>query len=95
MSEETLSRVSIQVYGRVQGVWYRASAMERARDLNLVGFVSNKPDGTVYIEAQGPGLPLVQFMDWCKQGPPAARVDRLEINDLPVNLQESFFTIKR
>ena len=95
MASETISRVSIQVSGRVQGVWYRASALERARDLNLVGFVCNKSDGTVYIEAQGPSIPLVQFMDCCKQGPPAARVDRIEVNDLPVNPFETFFVIKR
>ena len=45
--------VIIVVRGRVQGVFFRASAAEKAAELRLAGFVRNEPDGSVYMEAEG------------------------------------------
>ena len=73
--------ISIKVSGRVQGVYYRASTHEEAQRLGLKGFVKNEPDGSVYIEAEGDDALLSDLVAWCKQGPPAARVTNVEIQE--------------
>ena len=73
--------ISIKVSGRVQGVYYRASTHEEAQRLGLKGFVKNEPDGSVYIEAEGDVVVLNALVAWCKQGPPAARVTNVEIQE--------------
>lgn len=72
---EQFERVSIFITGRVQGVFFRASALERAQSLNLLGWVRNLPDGAVEVVAEGPRYALEQLVEWCQQGPPAAEVD--------------------
>jgi acylphosphatase len=72
---------NITVAGRVQGVFFRASTKTSADHLNITGFVKNQPDGTVYIEAEGEEKDLEQFIDGCKQGPKAAKVDKCEIHE--------------
>lgn len=70
--------VILKVYGRVQGVGFRFYTQKRALELKLNGFVRNKPNGSVYIEAEGPTKDIDEFIDWCQQGPEWARVDKLE-----------------
>ena len=72
---------SIRIKGRVQGVFFRALTKERADELGVRGFVRNEPDGSVYIEAEADERTLQQFMDWCRQGPPRARVEKLDVNE--------------
>lgn len=74
---EDLARVNIIVVGMVQGVFFRASALEQAQSLNLVGWVKNLPDGSVEVLAEGPRYALEQLVEWCKQGPPAAEVEEV------------------
>ncbi len=69
---------AIRVTGKVQGVFYRASAHAEAERLGLGGFVRNEPDGSVYAEAEGEREALDRFVDWCRRGPPHARVDAVE-----------------
>jgi len=69
----------ITVYGRVQGVWFRAGTKEKAEELGLTGWVMNRPDGTVEIHAQGEKLQLENFIVWCRQGTPKAKVTSLDI----------------
>jgi acylphosphatase len=71
----------IRVYGLVQGVSFRAYAAREARRLGLSGFVRNEPDGSVYAEAEGDDEAVQQFVEWCKHGPPAAHVERVETED--------------
>jgi len=66
------------VFGRVQGVWYRSSTRDRARQLGLSGWVRNCEDGSVEAVACGPPESLDAFKSWLRQGPSAARVDRIE-----------------
>lgn len=75
---------SISVSGKVQGVFYRASAKEQANRLRIKGFVRNEPDGRVYLEAEGDETELIELIAWCKQGPPHSRVDHLEWHELPL-----------
>lgn len=73
-----MEALSIRVYGRVQGVFFRASARDRARQLRLTGWVRNVPDGSVELWAEGPRDGLGLLLAWCREGPSAARVDRLD-----------------
>lgn len=75
----------LHITGKVQGVWYRASAKDRALSLDLKGKVWNEPDGSVGILVQGPQDALDTFVDWCKEGPMLA-----EVNDVVVH--EEVFT---
>jgi acylphosphatase len=64
-----LKTVSIIVTGKVQGVYYRQSTKEKARELQITGEVKNMPDDSVYIVATGSSEQLNQFIEWCKTGP--------------------------
>jgi acylphosphatase len=72
MEEKILYR--IQVRGRVQGVGFRWSAVREARRRGITGFVKNQYDGSVYIEAEGPQDQLLDYLEWCRQGPGSAHV---------------------
>jgi acylphosphatase len=71
----------LRVTGRVQGVFYRASAREEGSRLGLGGFVRNEPDGSVYLEAEGDRETLDRFVEWCRRGPPHARVESVEVEE--------------
>lgn len=73
-----MSTVRILVYGQVQGVFFRRTAKEFADKLGLVGWVRNRDDGSVEAMVAGPKKDLMQFMKWCKSGPPAAKVENVE-----------------
>jgi acylphosphatase len=83
-------RFIIKVIGRVQGVFYRASTAERASSLGLSGFVRNEPDGSVYIEAEGDEEILKQLVEWCKKGPPSARVEKCIVEEMTLRNDHSF-----
>jgi len=68
----------IIVKGKVQGVYYRASAKQKAEELNIRGSAQNLPDGSVLIEAEGDEELLQKFIAWCKTGPSGARVASVE-----------------
>lgn len=82
--------VHIVVRGRVQGVWFRASAQERASGLHLTGWVRNRPDGAVELHAEGDPEKLDQFIQWCREGPPAAKVTRLDTRSVDPQGMETF-----
>ena len=73
-----MKALTIRVYGKVQGVWFRASTQKKALELNIKGTVRNKPDGSVFIEAEGAANDLDQFLKWCHDGPTFARVDHVD-----------------
>ncbi|MBF0110124.1 MAG: acylphosphatase [Magnetococcales bacterium] len=74
---------TLVISGRVQGVWYRASTQRKAQELGLSGWVENQPDGTVLVLVSGPHPKVEALIDWCRQGPPGARVERVEIGECP------------
>lgn len=82
--------VRILVHGRVQGVFYRANARTTATRLGLRGWVRNVPDGTVEAVACGPVGQVEEFVAWCRQGPPAARVDRVVVEPWNGTAPEGF-----
>ena len=73
----------IKVFGKVQGVGFRYYTNKKAIELNLVGFVQNKPDGSVFIEAEGDDTNLLTFIDWCNIGPEWARVIKVKTQFVP------------
>lgn len=73
-----MERAHLLISGRVQGVYYRASTEAIATRLGLRGWVRNLPDGRVEAIAEGPRARLEQLIAWCHEGPPAARVERVE-----------------
>jgi len=79
--EKNIIHKDIRITGRVQGVGFRYSARQAARDLGIKGFVRNLPDGAVYIEAEGPLLQLEQFIEWCHDGPPRAVIQFVDVYD--------------
>lgn len=75
----TRKRVKLLISGRVQGVFYRHSARTEALRLGLDGTVRNLADGRVEAEAEGEPEALESFLEWCRQGPPGARVDGVDV----------------
>jgi acylphosphatase len=73
-----VKQIKIVVTGKVQGVFFRASAKEEAEKLGLKGYARNKKDGTVEILAQGEGKKVSEFLDWCKEGPVYAKVETVQ-----------------
>lgn len=67
------------ISGRVQGVFYRASAQQEAMRLGLMGEIRNLPDGRVEAVVEGPKERIEEFIEWCKRGPPAARVEHVGV----------------
>jgi acylphosphatase len=74
--------ISITVSGLVQGVYYRQSAKEKALELGISGLVKNLPDGNVHIIATGTADQLDQLVHWCKQGPPHAKVNDVDVTQV-------------
>ena len=76
-----LASVQAIVYGRVQGVFFRAFASQRAIELGLIGYARNLPGGeSVEVQAEGEKKQLEKLVDYLKTGPPAAKVERVVTN---------------
>jgi len=80
------------IQGQVQGVFYRAWAVETARSLGLAGWVRNRRDGSVELAAWGPDEALDALLARCREGPPAARVERIELAPEEGSAPEGFST---
>ncbi len=78
------------VAGRVQGVYYRAATAAQAQRLGLRGSVRNLPDGRVEVIAVGDESAQQQLAAWLWQGPPAARVDSVQIEEWQETVDEGF-----
>lgn len=73
------TRAQLIISGEVQGVCFRASARDRAMELGLTGWVRNLANGDVEALAEGEEALVQEFIDWCGVGPPAARVENVEV----------------
>lgn len=87
-------RVIIKVQGTVQGVFFRASVAEKAKELGLNGWARNAADGTVEILAEGEEENLKQLIKYCQGGPEFANVQRVEVKYEEANGEFSRFMIK-
>lgn len=70
------------ISGRVQGVFYRASTRQKATELSCSGYARNLPDGRVEVLAVGEPQAIQGLIDWLWQGPPAADVKQVEVQEL-------------
>ena len=89
MADDNVAR-RLTIFGRVQGVWYRAWAVETARGLGLTGWVRNRADGSVEALAQGPAEAVEAFIRRAHDGPPTAEVARVEVAAAPVEPRDAF-----
>jgi acylphosphatase len=80
--------VHLLIKGKVQGVFYRASAKDVARDLKLCGWVRNTREGDVEAMATGDKDRLDEFIAWCKKGPSRAEVTNVIVTEKE---EEQFF----
>ena len=77
-----MKTVQLTIKGKVQGVFYRATAKDVADLTGIKGWVKNLPDKNVEITATAPEETLQKFINWCKQGPPKSRVDEVIVEEL-------------
>jgi len=86
-------RKRVVAHGRVQGVWFRDSARHQAERHGLAGWVRNRPDGAVAAELEGPPTEVELVVRWFRHGPPDARVDRVEVTDVPTQGESGFAVV--
>ena len=72
-------RTRAVVAGRVQMVFFRYSTCQEAQKLGVTGWVINRPDGAVELVAEGPKEAVDALIEWCRTGPPSARVTNVKI----------------
>ena len=88
-------RVRLEVFGRVQGVFFRASTKKKAKKLGVYGWVRNRPDGSVEAVAEGHEEKVEALVQWAKSGPKLARVDNLEVHEEEVSGEFDEFEVRR
>jgi acylphosphatase len=92
---EENTRGHLLIEGRVQGVFFRASAQAEASRLGLTGWVRNRPDGAVEIVAEGERKKLDDLIAWCRHGPRGAEVENVRIEREEFSGEFSVFRITR
>ena len=86
-------RVRVVVRGRVQGVAFRHNTILRAEKLGVSGWVRNLADGSVEGLFEGDETAVQALVEWCRSGPPAARVERLDVSQEPYRGEFDDFSI--
>jgi acylphosphatase len=76
------------VGGRVQGVFYRATAAERARELGVRGYARNLPDGRVEVLAVGDAQVVAAFIEWLWTGSSASKVTSVDSSEVSLQPHE-------
>jgi len=87
-------RIHLIIHGRVQGIFFRGSALERARELALTGWVRNRLDGSVEVLAEGDAPALAQMQAWCEKGPRGAVVRNIDTIDEPATGEFNSFGVR-
>ena len=87
-------RVRARIRGRVQGVWFRGATAEEARRQGVDGWVRNCPDGAVEAVFEGRPESVAALVAYVRKGPPAARVESVEIGE-EAPAGERGFSIRR
>jgi acylphosphatase len=85
-----MRRVHVEVSGRVQGVFYRATCAERARELGLGGWIRNSASGGVEAAFEGDEQDVETIVAWCRIGPATARVDGVQVREEPLTGERAF-----
>lgn len=74
-----MKRAYIKVHGEVQGVFFRSNIKRVAESLGLRGYAKNMEDSTVEVVAEGSEDKLKELIDFCKKGPEAAEVSKVDV----------------
>jgi DNA ligase D-like protein (predicted 3'-phosphoesterase) len=90
VTPEQKRAVRASVKGSVQGVGFRAATHSRARELGLLGWVRNEPDGSLAVHAEGTAEALGALREYLRSGPPGALVRELEVRELAPEGHEQF-----
>ena len=90
---ETPTARRFVVHGRVQGVGFRYFVIDTASRLQIRGWVRNLPQGTVEVLAEGPAESVERLQRALERGPSAARVERVEVHELPPSGRDDGFSI--
>ena len=69
----------VRVDGRVQGVFFRDSCRTQAEAHGVNGWVSNEADGSVAAHFEGEPAAVEALVEWCRAGPPQARVESVDV----------------
>jgi acylphosphatase len=83
LNEPGLTRTHVWVAGRVQGVWFRDACAREAAAHDVQGWVHNLADGRVEAVFEGTEAAVDALVEWCRAGPPRARVDGVEVREEP------------
>ena len=94
MEKRATRAVKCTIAGRVQGVFYRASAAERASSLGLSGWVRNREDGSVELAASGAPEAVESFVAWLWRGPAHAEVRSVVLEELGERLEPGFKVLR-
>lgn len=86
--------VHLSISGKVQGVFYRATARDVAERLGLTGWVRNTREGGVEARVSGSSQQIEAFVDWCRKGPPKAVVTKVSVEPVPDELFTEFKVIR-
>ena len=89
-----MKTVRLTIKGKVQGVFYRATAKDVADLIGVNGWVKNLPNDNVEIIATATEEILQKFINWCKQGPPKAKVDDVNVEELELQEFNGFRIIR-
>jgi DNA ligase D-like protein (predicted 3'-phosphoesterase) len=82
--------VRATVRGQVQGVGFREATVRQAREGGVLGWVRNADDGTVQVHVEGPEQAVERLVEFLRDGPPAARIDEVELEEAKVEGHEQF-----
>ncbi len=74
-----MAKAHVLISGQVQGVGFRYFLRGKLVELGLTGWVKNLPDGKVEAEVEGEKEKIEKIVEWCKQGPPLAKVKDVKI----------------
>jgi acylphosphatase len=85
-----MDTVRLIISGKVQGVFYRASAKKKADELKITGWIQNTRDGNVEAMITGEPDEVNLFIEWCKTGPDRAAVSEVQIQKEMLQKFDSF-----
>ena len=86
--------IHLVISGKVQGVFYRASAKERADKLKINGWIKNTKEGDVEVLASGSNENLSKFAEWCKKGPSGANVTNVAVTNMDEKPEQGFKIVR-
>lgn len=89
-----MKTIRLTIKGKVQGVFYRATAKDVADLLGIKGWVKNLPDNNVEIRATASEELLQKLLEWCRKGPPGAKVEEVIVEELAFEEHKGFRIIR-